>query len=106
MLQQVFKIEEDAKKDKLLEIVSDRYCRGILDCVMHKPKSAMEIADETRIPISTVYRRIQALCDAKLLAVSGEISEDGKKFFLYKSKVKSIRAVFNEGNVDVELAFN
>lgn len=106
MLQPVFRVEEDAKKDRLLEVVSDRYCRGILDCVMHKPKSAMEITDETKIPISTVYRRIQALCDAKLLVISGNISEDGKKFFLYKSKVKSIQSVYKCGNVEVELVFN
>jgi predicted transcriptional regulator len=50
----------------------------------------MEISSEKKIPISTVYRRLQTLYDAKLLAISGSINQDGKKYFLYKSRVKSI----------------
>ena len=103
MLQSVFKIEDDSKKDALLEIVSDKYCRSILGCVMDKPKSAIEITAETNIPLSTIYRRIQILCDSKLLAVSGALSEDGKKFFLYKNKIKSINTGFSEGKIDVEI---
>ena len=37
-----------------------------------------------------MYRRLQTLYDAKLLAISGSINDDGKKYFLYKSRVKSI----------------
>jgi predicted transcriptional regulator len=73
---------------------------------MYKPKSAIEITAETRIPISTVYRRIQMLHDNKLLFTSGTISDDGKKFFLYKSKVKGIQSNFNNGQVEVELILN
>ena len=99
------KIDDD-RKDAILEVVSDRYCRAILDCVMDKPKSAIEITAETKIPISTVYRRIQMLHDSKLLAVTGEISEDGKKYFMYKSKVKAISAQFQGNYVDVEIVPN
>lgn len=103
---QVFRIEEDSKKDALLEVISDKYCRDIMNCVMDKPRSVLEITADTGIPVSTVYRRIQSLCDAKLLAVSGDISDDGKKFYLYKSKVKSIQSVYNDGKIEVEMAFN
>ena len=99
------KIEDD-RKDAILEVVSDKYCRTILDCVMENPKSAIEITAETKIPISTVYRRIQSLHDSRLLAVTGEISEDGKKYFMYKSKVKSISAQFHGNYVDVEIVPN
>jgi hypothetical protein len=106
ILQSVSKIEENSENDALLEIVSDRYCREILKCILYKPKSTIEVFEETKIPLSTIYRRIQTLCDSKLLGISGTISEDGKKFFLYKSKVKSINANFNEGKVDVEVILN
>ena len=106
VLQPAFKIEETERKDTLLEIVSDKYCRTILESVMYKPKSVIEITAETRIPISTVYRRIQMLHDNKLLLTSGTISEDGKKLFLYKSKVKAIQCNFNNGQVEVELVLN
>ena len=105
-LQSVCKIEGDSTKEDLLPIISDKYCRSILQAIMDKPKSAMEITTETKIPISTVYRRIQTLHDNRLLGTSGTITEEGKKLFLYKSKIKGFQSVFNNGNMEVELILN
>jgi len=87
---QTKKIIDDDKKQVILEILADKYCKQILNNTLEKPKSAIEISHEKKIPISTVYRRLQTLYDAKLLAISGSINDDGKKYFLYKSRVKSI----------------
>ncbi|MDH3276562.1 MAG: winged helix-turn-helix domain-containing protein [Nitrosopumilus sp.] len=106
ILQSPLKVEDNTKKADLLEIVSDKYCRSILNAIMDKPKSAVELSRECQIPISTIYRRIQMLHDAKMLNTSGQISEEGKKFFLYKSKIKEINACYNKGDVQVELVFN
>jgi len=84
------KIMDDDRKQVILEILADKYCKLILHNTLEKPKSAMEISNEKNIPISTVYRRLQTLYDAKLLAISGSINQDGKRYFLYKSRVKSI----------------
>lgn len=100
------KIEDDYRKDAILEVMSDKYCRTILENSMHKPKSAMEISAETKIPISTVYRRLQTLHDNKLLGISGSISEDGKKYFLYKSRIKAIATSFNGSSVEIEVVPN
>lgn len=105
-LQHAFRIEESERKDTLLEIVSDKYCRSIIESTIIKPKSANEIAAETKIPISTVYRRIQMLHDSKLLQTSGMISHDGKKFFLYKSKINGIQSTYDNGTIQVELILN
>lgn len=85
---------EDASK--ILWILSDSYCRTILQSIKYAPKSCMEISAECRIPISTVYRRTQYLHDQKLVHTSGSISDDGKKYFLYKSRVKSVETQFDE----------
>ncbi len=100
------RVEDDSRKDAILEVVSDKYCRGILEITMEKPKSAMEISAESKIPISTVYRRLQTLHDNELLGISGSISDDGKKYFLYKSKVKAIATSFNGSNVEIEVVPN
>ncbi len=100
------KIEETEKKDAILEVMSDKYCRSILENTMDKPKSAMEISAETKIPISTVYRRLQTLHDNKLLGISGSISDDGKKYFLYRSKIKAISTTFNGNYVEIEVVPN
>ncbi len=106
ILQPAFRIEETEKKDSLLEVISDKYCRIILESTMYKPKSVMEITAETKIPISTVYRRIQTLFDNKLLRTSGTITDDGKRLFLYKSKIKGIQSNFCNGQVEVEVILN
>lgn len=105
-LQQVFKVEEADQKDSLLEILSDKYCRAILESTMHKPKSAIEITADAGIPMSTVYRRIQTLHDNKLLKTSGIITDDGKRLFMYKSKIKGIQSRYNDGKTEVELILN
>ena len=97
---------EDERKNTLLEIISDKYCRAIIESTMNAPKAAIEISAETKIPISTVYRRLQTLYDNKLLGISGSITAEGKKHFLYKSRVKAITSKFNGGNVDVEIIPN
>lgn len=73
---------------------------------MDKPKSAMEISSDAKIPISTVYRRLQTLHDNKLLGISGSISDDGKKYFLYRSKVKAISTTYNGGFVEIQVVPN
>jgi hypothetical protein len=100
------KIYEDERKDAILQIISDKYCRAILETTMDKPKSAMEISAESKIPISTVYRRLQSLHDNKLLGISGTISDDGKKYFLYRSRIKSISSSFIGGFVEIEVVPN
>ena len=106
VLQSQYKIEEDSKNNTLLSVLSDRYCRSILEATMEKPKSVTEISAETKIPISTIYRRIQTLHDNRLLHISGMISDDGKKLFLYKSKIKGFKSRYGKGRIEVELTFN
>ncbi len=105
-IQQTRKIEDDSRKEAILDIMSDKYCRKILNTTLDKPMSAMEIARESKIPISTIYRRLQNLHDNKLLGISGSISEDGKKYFLYKSKVKAISASYNGNDVEINIVPN
>jgi predicted transcriptional regulator len=89
------KTSENEKNDMIPAVIADPYCRKILEITQLIPKSAVEINSETNIPISTVYRRIQTLCDTGLVETSGSISEDGKKFFLYKSNIKEISIKYN-----------
>ena len=106
ILQQIFKIEESEKKDRILEVVSDKYCRAIIESIMDKSKSVIEITAETKIPMSTVYRRIQTLHDTDLVSTSGMITDDGKRLFLYKSKIKGVDSNYNNGQLRVELILN
>lgn len=99
-------IQESSAKDVYLEILADKYSRGILEATMEMPKSAIDLSNECNIPISTAYRRVQLLHRHKLLGISGSINQDGKKYFLYKSRVKSIMTCFKNGSLEVEIVPN
>ena len=99
-------IQESSTKDVYLEILADPYSRDILEATMDMPKSAIDLSHECGIPISTAYRRVQLLHKHKLLGISGSINQDGKKYFLYKSKIKSIMTCFRNGSLEVEIVPN
>ena len=105
-LNQTIEIQKVDKKNAILEAVSDKYSRGILESITYKPKSATEIGMESKIPLSTIYRRLQTLHDCNLISTSGMITEDGKRLFLYKSKIKGICCNFEEGQIDVKVTLN
>jgi len=104
--QECHTIYDEKRKSKILEIISDEYCRKILSITMKEHKSVIEISKETMIPISTLYRRVQMLHDEKLMRISGTLNEDGKKSFLYKSKIKSISTFFNGDFIEIEVVPN
>ncbi len=106
LVNQNYKIVEEEKMESFLEILSDRYSRKIIESTLYRPKSAIEIAKETGTPISTVYRRIQMLHDNKLLSTTGDISDDGKKFFLYKSRISAIQTTYQDGQMQVMITPN
>ncbi|MBI5697556.1 MAG: ArsR family transcriptional regulator [Thaumarchaeota archaeon] len=89
-------IDQDEQKQKALEVFSDNYTRLILSTMMENPKSALQISDATKIPLTTVYRKLPHLLEDNLIRISGQIAENGKKNFLYKSKLKSFHVTFTK----------
>ena len=87
-------IKDDERKQIYLQILSDQFCMGIISSIIEQPKTAVEIAKSTSIPISTIYRRLQFLQENKMLKTSGGLNKDGK-YFLYQSKLKTISTFFD-----------
>ena len=87
-------IKDSERKQIYLQILSDQFCMGIVSSIIETPKTAVEIAKLTNIPISTVYRRLQFLQEHKMLKTSGGLNKDGK-YFVYQSKLKTISSFFD-----------
>ena len=98
-------IKDDARKQIYLQILSDQFCMGIISSIIERPKTAVEIAKVTNIPISTVYRRLQFLQEHKMLKTSGGLNKDGK-YFVYLSKLKTISTFFDGSNTLVSVTPN
>jgi predicted transcriptional regulator len=88
--------------DTALEVLSDKYHRRILYSIIEKPKSVFDISTECDMLQSTVYRKLKDLKNYRLVNIKCEIKPDGKKRFLYHSKIRAIYAAFDrELNVKV-----
>ncbi len=68
----------------------DSYCVQILNITRGNFKSAIEISANSNLSLTTVYRRLHVLQEYGLLEVIGKIRSDGRKFFLYKSKIREL----------------
>ncbi|MBC8482213.1 MAG: helix-turn-helix transcriptional regulator [Thaumarchaeota archaeon] len=99
-------VEQEEKIEEILQIMADKYSRDLLRITQDSPKSAFKIAHETGMPISTAYRRIQKLQDVGVLRVSAEITLEGKKHFLYQSKIKAISSNMIGEFINIEIIPN
>jgi predicted transcriptional regulator len=96
----------DNDADVILQVLSDRYCRKILYSTIQRPKSVFEIGLESGILLSTIYRKLRVLRSYKLVHTKCEISPEGKKRFLYQSKISSISAIMDKDILDIKVIPN
>ena len=98
-------IKDEARKQIYLQILSDQFCMGIISSIIDGPKTAVDIAKTTSIPISTVYRRLQFLQENKMLKTSGGLNKDGK-YFVYLSKLKPASTYFDGSEIWISVTPN
>jgi len=73
---------------KVIESLADAESRTILFSIIKKPKTASELSEKNKIPLSSVYKKLSDLVDLSLVFVdSWEFSDNGRKFKLYKSRI-------------------
>ena len=82
---------EGKDADNILKIMSNDQALQILRCTIDSPKSAWDISAMSEIPLTQVYRWVRKLHNSGLVRVSGDTNASGKKFFMYQSKVRSIK---------------
>ena len=101
-------LARDSKLRKdILKALSDKYSRTIMNFTIEQPKSVVEIVKECDIPMTTAYRRVKELEENKILKVTGSVvTDDGKKYFLYQNRLKSIYVIFGLEFLDVQIVDN
>lgn len=68
---------ETAESEELLSLLGDEYARAILQTIAQTPRSGREIVDETGFSKATVYRRLDRLEAAGLVASKTMFDPDG-----------------------------
>ena len=75
---------------KVIEMFADAESRAILFSIIIKGKTATELSEKHKIPLSSVYKKISDLEELTLIKVdSWRISDKGRKFKIYKSRISN-----------------
>jgi hypothetical protein len=94
-------------RDALVRALADEYSRKILLVTIDRARSVEELSGAEQIPISTAYRRVNEMRDLGLLTVEKTIiTDDGKKFELYRSSFRGIKLQLNQGEILVDVELN
>ena len=76
---------------KILNQFVDLESRHMLFSIIKKPKSAQEISKELKIPLSSVYKKIQELNVCSLVSEKSGFSEKGPIVTFYQSLIKDVK---------------
>ena len=104
-----FKIlaKDSPLRKAILKALSNDYSRTIMNATIEKSKSVVDLVKECDIPMTTAYRRIHELEESKILKVTGAIvTDDGKKYYLYQNRIKSIYVTFGLESLNVQIIDN
>ena len=73
---------------KVIEALADAESRSILFSIIKKGRTASDISEKCRIPLSSVYKKLSELEDLTLIEIEKWlISDKGRKFKIYRSRI-------------------
>ena len=92
---------------KVIEMLADAEWRDILFSVIKSGKTATELSSRHKIPLSSVYKKISDLEELSLIKVDKwQISDKGRKFKVYKSRIKQAEIIIKNPEPHLDLLAN
>jgi predicted transcriptional regulator len=83
-------VEKYDISQKILKEFADLESRHILFSIITEPKSTQEISSELKIPLSSVYKKIECLKECSLISERVDFALDGRKTTFYQSKISNV----------------
>ena len=100
-------ITDPATAQALVQALADDYSRRIMLSSIPAAKSVEDLSKENDIPLSTCYRRVHELIDAKVLLIDRIIvTSDGKRYELIRSAYRAVQADLENGVMKVDATVN
>jgi hypothetical protein len=101
------RITSERVRDALISALADEYAGKIILKTINHAYSVEELSRSENVPISTAYRRVNELKGVGLLTVEKTIlTDEGKKFEMYRSAFRSMRIDLNEGDIVIDADLN
>jgi len=89
MVRDPFAEELSPALEDVLDALDDEDCRKIVS-VLDEPMTASEIAEESGVPLSTTYRKLELLTEASLLHEGVEVRPDGQHASRYSVSFEDV----------------
>jgi DNA-binding transcriptional ArsR family regulator len=95
--------EPEPPLQSVLDALDDEDCRQIIR-TLAEPMTAEEVSETCDIPSSTVYRKLDLLSEADLLAESVDVRSDGHHATCYRTDFRAVVVALTEGrDLSVEI---
>jgi Fe2+ or Zn2+ uptake regulation protein len=101
------RITSQKLQDALISALADEYARRIILKTINRAYSVEDLSRDENVPISTAYRRVNELKEVGLLTIEKTIlTDEGKKFELYRSAFRTIHIDLNQGEIVIDADLN
>lgn len=92
---------------KVIEALADAESRSILFSTIKKGKTASELSEKLKIPLSSVYKKLYGLEELSLIEIDKWlISDKGRKFKVYKSRISKADIIIKKPEPSLHLVPN
>jgi predicted transcriptional regulator len=98
---------DDLNDIPILHELADRVACRIVISTISSAKTVSQIRQENKLPLSSIYKKVQKLCNADLLSIEKiNIDRNGRKVLFYRSRVSSIELNLNSEGISLHLVKN
>lgn len=92
---------------KVIEALADAESRAILFSTIKKGKTAYDLSEQLKIPLSSVYKKLYDLEELSLIEIDKWlISDKGRKFKVYKSRISKADIIIKKPEPSLHLIPN
>ena len=92
---------------KVIESLADAESRAIIFSIIKKGKTATELSTGLKIPLSSVYKKLTDLENLTLIEIEKTVlSDKGKRFKVYKSRIKKAEISIKKPEPTLSLSAN
>ena len=100
-------IDDKVLKKALLRALADEEACRIMGSTALRSKSVVDLIRECNLPHTSAYRLVNEMKDSGLLIIDRMVlTDDGKKYAMYRSTFSNITVTFDRGEIELEVRTN
>ena len=90
---------------KVIEALADAESRAIIFTTIKKGKTAYDLAETLKIPLSSVYKKLTDLENLTLIQVEKYVTTDsGRRLKIYRSRIKKADIIIKSKEPEIQLS--